>query len=128
MPVSATIARGSSPGGRTRVSKRSTISQPRDPDRTDLEDRRALDVETRRLEIDDDEIRVRDRAIGDLVLGALAKIGRLQPVGEQVRRAVQRESDHATRERGIDRRLGREQLPRQLDDPDRLAALSEPME
>jgi len=103
-------------------------AQLRDPDRADLEDRRALDVEAGRLEVDDDEIGGCDALLGDLELAGGPQIRGTESVGQRMRRAVERETHDATRERWIDRAVAREQLACDLDEIHGLSAGAEPIQ
>ena len=103
-------------------------SQPRNPDRPDLENRRAIDIEAGRLEVNHDEIRGCDLPTGHVEFGARSKVARIQPIGERLRRPIQREAHDAASERWIDRGLDREQPLGELDESHGLPALAEPIQ
>ncbi len=102
--------------------------QPRNPDRPNLENRRAIDIEAGRLEIDHDEIRGGKALTGHVEFGARSKIARAQTIGERLRRPIQREAHDAASERWIDFGFGREQLLGEFDEPHRLPAVAEPIQ
>ena len=102
--------------------------QPRNPDRPDLENRRTLDIEAGRLEVDHDEIRGCDLLIGHVEFGIRSKVARAQPIGERLRRPIQREPHDAASQPWIDRGLDREQLLGEFHEPHGLPAVSEPIQ
>ncbi len=103
-------------------------SQPRNPNRPDLEDRCALDIEAGRLEIDHDESRGGKALAGDVEFSVRSKVTRAQSIGERLRRPIQREAHDAASERWIDFGFGREQLLGEFDEPHGLPAVAEPIQ
>ncbi len=102
--------------------------QPRNPNRPDLENRRAIDIEAGRLEIDHDEIRGGKALTGHVEFGARSKIARAQTIGERLRRQIQREAHDAASERWIYFGFDREQLLGKLNEPHGLPAVAEPIQ
>jgi hypothetical protein len=103
-------------------------AQTRNPNRTDLENGRTRRAETRGLEIDDDEIRRFDRLLGEFAFRVGTKIAWVELLGKRPGRAIQRQRHHASRQRGIDRSIDREQVLREFDQPHGLAGFTQPIQ
>ena len=102
--------------------------QLRNPNRPDFENRRAVDIEAGRLEVDDNKIRGRDLSIGHFDFVTRPKVARAQRIGERLCRPIQCDAHDAASEYRIDRSLGREQLLGEFDEIHGFPAVSEPIQ